>query len=200
MDVNLSKAVERSEWVDHQLSRLIQNLELIATDRHRLAGGAFMVALDVHSAIAALTRRNNLPSAFMLSRSIWEAIVRGFWLLECASDEQIKKFIDDTSNQKTWNMIQDLEAKGSFDSDTLSSIHAHNSRRLNAMNHVGGPLLVRCNSERGIEFNFDSDEIGECLGNACANALLAALGLAQAAADEELGKAVFKVQTDAFAN
>jgi hypothetical protein len=198
MDVKVLHAVERSERIDTELKRLIPDLELIATDRRRLAGGAFMVAMDIHSAIAALIRRGNIAAGFVLSRSIWEATVRGFWLLECASDEQIQKFINDTSDRKTWHMIADLEAIGSFDANTLSSIHSQNSRRLNAMNHVGGPLLVRCNSERGIEFNFDDDEVIECLGNASANALLSAVGLAQAAANDVVAEAIFKVQTEAF--
>lgn len=191
-------AVERSERIDCELNRLIENLKLIATDRHRVAGGAFMVALAVHTAISGLIRQGNTPVAFILSRSIWEATVRGFWLLECATDEQIQKFIADNSDQKTWHMIKDLETKGSFEPDTLSSINARNSRRLNAMNHVGGPLLVRCISERGIELNFDDDEKVECLDNASTLAILAAHGIAQAAVNGKAAQAILKLQSDEF--
>lgn len=198
VDVGVLQAVERSERIDCELNKLIEGLELIATDRRRVAGGAFLVALAVHTAISALIRQGNTPVAFILSRSIWEATVRGFWLLECATDGQIQKFIADTSDRKTWDMIKDLEATGSFEPDTLSSINAHNSRRLNAMNHVGGPLLIRCNSERGIELNFDDCEKIECLENASALAILSALGIAQAAVNSEVAQAIFKIQSAEF--
>lgn len=191
-------ALEHAERIDAELTRLLNDLDLINTDRRRLAAGAFMVALDVHTSIARLVRCGNHPSAFILSRSIWEATVRGFWLLECASDEQLDAFVNDALDRKTFHMIRDLEATGSFEPDTLSSIHANNWIRLNAMNHVGGPLIVRCNSERGIEYNFDEAEIVECLGNASANALLSAIGLAQSAVNPELGRAIFGLRADAF--
>lgn len=193
--MDLRGAIERAERIDTKLRAMTEGLELIPTNRRRLAGAAFMVVLDIHAEMPSLVRRGNVGIAFILLRSIWEATVRGFWLLECATDDQIGRFIADTLGRKTWDMIADLE-NGSFDKATLSSIHSHNSRKLNAMNHIGGPLLVRYNSESGIEPNFDHEEIAECLANATTNALLSAIGLAQAAVNNEIAAAVVKIQAD----
>ena len=193
-------ALKRAERIDKELWKLLDGLDLMNSDRHRLAAGAFMVAMDVHASIFVLIKRGNHPSAFVLSRSIWEATIRGYWLLKCATDEQLESFINDKSDRKTWHMIRELEQSGGFTADTLSSIHSSNWKKLNAMNHVGGPLVVRCNSERGIENNFEVPEILECLGHASSNALLAAVGLTQAANKFELGKAIFDLQADAFGN
>lgn len=196
--MKLRETLERSDTLDRKLSDLVFNLKLPNSDRCRAAGGAFMVALDAHTSIIRLLRAGNTPSAFMLSRSIWEAVVRGFWLFESASDVQLAKFIEDRLDRKSWHMIQDLEASGGFDANTLSEIHAANSKRLNAMNHVGGPLIVRCNSERGVEYNFTDQEKMECLNHASAIAALAAVGLAQLADDITLGQRIFALQDELF--
>lgn len=192
-------ALERAERIDRDIWKLIDGLDLIPTNRRRLSAGAFMIAIDIHSSMASLVRQGHYPTAFILSRSIWEATIRGFWLLECATEEQLDRFVEDKAAVKTWPMIRALEESGSFEADTLSSIHANNWPRLNAMNHIGGPLVMRCNSESGVEYNFEGEEIVECLGNASVNALLSAAGLAQAAVNPELGKAIFELQVDVFA-
>lgn len=89
-----------------------------------------MLALDIHIATAVPMRRGSIPSAFILSRTIWGATVRGFWPLECAREEQIQKFIAHASGRKTWQMIEEWEARKSFDFKTLSGICSNNSRRL----------------------------------------------------------------------
>lgn len=196
--MGLASALEAAERIEREAGALLNGLSLIPTKRRRLAGGALLIALDIQGTITAAIRHRHYPSAFILSRSIWEAMVRGFWLLECAEEEQLDRFENDKLNMKTFEMIKSLESAGSADASTLSHIHSSNWKRLNAMNHVGGPLVVRCNSEDGVAYNFDPDELVECLNHASSIALLSGMGVAQAAVNTEVCHALFRLQTELF--
>lgn len=192
--MDLSAALTRAATIDREISLLLDGIELLNTDRRRLAGGAFAIALDIHSSIAVLIERGNYPTAFIASRSLWEAYIRGCWLLKCATDDQLTRFAQDKLNLKTWPMIEALESEGGFEKETLSKLHENNWPRLNAMNHISGPLVVRFNSESGIEANFDDDEILECLTHASNLALLAASGVAEAAVNHDVMMKLWDVQ------
>ena len=183
-DAALAEAKEAHD----ALCRLVDGQELPATLRGRLAAGCFWIALDLHAAIILLIERGMIASAFVLSRPIWEALIRGLWLSECADGEALLRFKDDKDSLKPWPMIQALEQKDAFDSRVLSKVHEADKQRLNTTTHIGGPLAVRCNSGEAIENNFDPAEITECLNNANAIAGLAALGIARLSDNGEMAE------------
>lgn len=199
LDQDVAHALVRAERVDRDLTKLLNGLDLIGTDRLRLAAGALMIALDIHTSIAQLVRARLYPTAFILCRSLWEATVRGYWLFNCATDEQLARFVDDKLDYKIACMINALEQSGAFEVNALTEIHRHNWARLNAMTHVGGPLVVRCNSSDGVQHNFDNAEIVECLGYATAIALLAATGVAEVSNNIAIGTAIATLNLEAFA-
>lgn len=196
--MDLDAALKQSAFVDQAITSLVNRVSMVNTDRRRLSGGAFLVALDIHASMLSLAQRGNYPSMFILSRPIWEANIRGYWLLKCATDDQLTLFLKDRDKLKAWKMIEELEAAGSFERGSLSAIHSNNWPRLNTMTHVSGPLIARCNSTKEIAYDFDAGEIIEVLQNGTAVAILAACGIAESAVDHAMALELSNLMRDTF--
>lgn len=187
MAVNVTaEALDHARTFHRQLCELVDGLDVPANLRMRLSGGCCWIAFDLHAAIITCIERELVASAFVLSRPIWEALIRGLWLVECADDAALLRFQDDKSIPKPWTMIQDLEQTEGFDIGILSKVHANNKSRLDSMTHIGGPLAIRCNTSEHIASNFEPEEIVECLNHANSVAGLAALCLSRLADDGAL--------------
>ena len=182
-DARVNAALHRAAAIQSDLCSRIDGLGINADLRSRMAGGCFWIVLDLHAAIASLVDRGCIASAFVLVRPIWEALIKGLWLLECADQPALKRFHHNQGSPSLARMIQQLERVDGFAVGVLSMAHAQNIGRMHSMTHIGGPLAVRCNSSDMIGSNFDPDEIVECLGHAAAVTMLAALGMAKLADD-----------------
>jgi hypothetical protein len=84
-----------------QISNSLQGLSLKKDLRSRTALACFAIAQQHHAAILILLA-NSPPlhsTAFALLRPLMEATLRGEWILHCASDEQVKFFINGEKKQ-----------------------------------------------------------------------------------------------------
>ena len=86
-----------------------RNLVLPADRRSRMACGCLDLALEHQSGIAVLALHQLFGSAFALLRILYEAYVRGTWLMRCASDAALDKFESDTPLPKFRDLLEEID-------------------------------------------------------------------------------------------
>jgi hypothetical protein len=90
LDVEL-KSSEDTVWKVKQ----ILNGDTTSDDLRSWVGVGFIdQAIEHHSAITLLMRSGKDGSAFALARSVIEILYRGVWLTACATDGEVKKFVE----------------------------------------------------------------------------------------------------------
>lgn len=96
-----SAILGRCEVSDRLSLELRQKLSLPAPccKRHDFASCAVDLALEHHRAIVWLTRSGLLGAAGALLRPLLEATSTAFWLVYCASDDQVERFAVDPANE-----------------------------------------------------------------------------------------------------
>ena len=156
-------------WIDQHTSRLT----LPADERSLLALGCFDVAIEHQAAIALLHSSSLHGSTFALLRVLAESLVRGLWLLHCASEAELEKFkkgkVDKTFDQ----LVREFEAKIGTPSGVLSGFKATTWSALNGFTHTGFHQVSRRHSHGRVEANYPDQEVAHALGVAGALGLIA---------------------------
>src|SRR5258708_8147975 len=168
------------------INRALHDLSLPSSDRTRIAGACFAVALEHHHAVVILLRERLNGSAFALMRSAYEAYVRGVWLALCATDSQLRSFIDGIEPPKLGVMLEAIETIPTFEGKTLSYVKAENWKSMCSYTHTGALQVQRWNTSEAITSRHSPEEIEEVLSFTSAFAFLSALGVAMLPNNESL--------------
>ncbi|MGB3091747.1 MAG: DUF5677 domain-containing protein, partial [Candidatus Zixiibacteriota bacterium] len=143
-------------------------------------------ALEHHKSIVLLIDNALYGSAAALIRLLFEAYVRGVWLLYSASDEEIEQFKDDKLNKAFGELIADLESREPFDGGTLSHVKEVSWKAMNSLTHSGLSQVARRITSDAITPNYTDEELKDVLETANSIGVLAAVAIACMAGDEEL--------------
>lgn len=150
------------------------------------------IALEHQKSIVLLTAHHLYGSAAALVRLIFEAYIRGVWLLYCASEEELQQFKDDELDKKFYKLVDDVEKHEAFNVGTLSHVKEKSWKIMNSFTHSGFYQVVRRNKSGEIAPNYTDEEIKDVLETANSFAILTAVAIANMANNEELAKSVFK--------
>lgn len=156
-------------WIDQNTS----GVTLPADERSMLAIGCFDVALEHQAAIALLHSSELYGSAFALLRVLAESLVRGLWLLHCASDTQLQKFKRGKIDGQFADLITELETKWGTPSGVLSNFKEKAWSALNGFTHTGFHQVSRRHSPGKVEGSYLEHELVKALGVAGALGLVA---------------------------
>jgi len=151
----------------------------------RAAGSCLGIAQDHHHAIVVLLDARLYASCFALLRVAFEAYVRGEWLALCATDTQVRKFLNGREPPNIDKLLGALERKDAFKEGRLSLIKKRNWKALCGYTHTGGIHVQRWNTSDGIEANYSIAELLEVLRFADIVATLSVLGVLSLADDAE---------------
>lgn len=131
-----------------------------ANDRAIIAAACQDVALEHHKAIVLSTRYSFHASAFGLVRLQFEAYIRGAWLRDCASDEQVSVFKErDKLDRNFGQLIADLECQEAFNVGVLSRIKCQSWKEMNSFTHTGILQVVRRITSTGVEAIYSEEEV-----------------------------------------
>lgn len=161
--------LELIAWIDQHTSALI----LPADERALIALGCFDVALEHQAAIALLHSASLNGSAFALLRVLAESLVRGLWLLHCATDTELQKFKKGTIDKTFDQLVKEFEGTIGTPSGVLSGFKASAWKALNGFTHTGFHQVSRRHSPGKVEANYPEQEIAQALGVAGALGLIA---------------------------
>jgi len=196
--MNLENEIQVSEQFVQWLNQKIDGLQIKPDDRFRLAAGCLDIALEHQKSIVLLTVHHLYGSAASLVRLIFEAYVRGIWLLYCASDEQLDQFKNDKLDKRFYELLEDIEKHEAFKVGTLSYVKEKSWKIMNSLTHSGFYQVTRRNKVGEIAPDYTNEEIIDALQTANSFAILTAIAIADMAHNERLAKEVFEKGMDYF--
>ena len=126
--------------------------------RGRTGVSILQLSLDIDDAIIVLLEANLPGPAWSLARPLFEGYVRGFWILNYASDEEVEKFL----NGKCPLFPGLLNAIGNDAESGGAWIHANKDANLNSfhdLTHGGSEHVKRRNNEDTVEPNYPEHEL-----------------------------------------
>lgn len=183
-DKQLNDANAYGEW----LRLAVHERSLPANNRVRAAAPCFAIAQDHHHAIVVLLDARLYASCFALVRVALEAYVRGEWLALCATDAQVRKFLNGREPPKIDVLLSALERTDAFKEGVLTLIKKRTWKALCAYTHTGGLHVQHWNTSDGIEPNYPIEELLKVLRFADVVATLSVLGVVSLMNDEQLAE------------
>lgn len=183
------KSEELLAWLVANTSNFELSVATLGEKRVRAGVACLHLAMETHEAILVLLKKPLVGVAAALVRVIVEAYVRGAWILYCATDEQVNKWVDKDEREPTFReMVLAIEAHPGFRGSELSRLVGRAWNAMNSYTHCGALQITRLNTIDGVEPNYTIEECQEFLRLADGMALAAAGILAELAGKEELSR------------
>ena len=162
--------VELVKWINKHTA----GLTLPADERTQIAIGCFDVALEHQGAIALLHSARLPGSMLALLRVLSESLVRGLWLHECATEQQLQKFKKGSLDKKFDLLVKEYEAKIGTPNGVLSGFKLSAYKQMNDFTHTGFLQVSSRHAPGFVGPNYSEDDLGKALGVAGALGLVAA--------------------------
>jgi hypothetical protein len=167
------------------------DLHLKNDSRHRAAGVCFDVAREHHLAILQLLDRTPSlhVSAVALVRPLFDAYVRGMWLWQCASDEQLEKYLQKSKLPDMRSLIKAVEGASDMadEGSGLRMIYEESWPILSGFTHAGAEFVHRYSVGPTLEPDFSEEELCRAVRFVSRIGLVTAVSMAHIAGD--LGRA-----------
>tara|TARA_R110001592_G_scaffold1909_1_gene11816 strand:- start:427 stop:1023 length:597 start_codon:yes stop_codon:yes gene_type:complete len=170
MSSEFDKLMDVVAWIDENAS----GISLPSDERSLLASGCFDSAIEHQAAIALLYSSSLYGSMFSLLRVITESLVRGLWILNCATEKEIIKFKKGRLDKKFDTLIKEYEAKIGDTNGVLSQFKKTAWNPMNGFTHTGFIQVSRRHSPGKLGGNYEQVELSHALGVAGALGLIAA--------------------------
>lgn len=150
----------------------LDDLQIPQDRRVLIAVSCYDLVYEHQLAVACLVRSAIYGSAFALARPIFEAYVRGVWLKNCATEEQLQHFVDD-KQISFGKILAEIEFLDGFSNGVLSTLKKNAWNAMNSYTHGGVQQAARRLNGNFIEPNYSQTEIVNVLRIADAFSLLA---------------------------
>ncbi len=146
----IDQLIRRSRELEDELSVFMELRP--AWSAARIASSVFMlgVAFEHGCSVRLLIEQGNLTSAFGLARLQYEALVRGVWLIQAASDEQVENIHRDLTQESIERLPMVVEMlkslPGNAQPGVLANLLDFQSKSLKPLNsfvHSGAHALQR---------------------------------------------------------
>ena len=132
-------------------------------------------------------------SALALVRLLFEAWIRGLWILRAASDEEVDRAGDDSFPKDFGYLIAQLEKSGgAVEAGMLSAVKAENWTTLNSWTHTGFRQVGARFTASGLGHGYTDEEVLGALEWADGVSLMAVVEFARIAEDNDLGVAALE--------
>lgn len=190
--MRVEKEIKEAERIIQWLDKKIDGLEISSEDRFRVAAGCLDMALEHHKSLVLLIANDLYGSAMALVRLVFESYIRGCWLAYCATEAQIRKFLDDKLDKEFFELIADIEKHEAFNAGTLSLVKETSWTVMNSFTHSGFMQIARRNTSTSIVPNYTDEELIDAIETGDSFSLLTAIAIADLAGDEKLAKEVFE--------
>ena len=182
IEAQFQRAKETMLWVHSRLDGL-KLPGMPTSKRQAMAAACFHVAVEHEQGILVLIDDKVYASAFALMRVLFEAYLRGLWLLHAASDEEINRAGKDKFPGAS-EAVKALETKGY----SLTKIKAHSWSRLCSYTHTGYQQIGARLTPVGLGYDYKDEEVVDALTLANNVVLLAVIEFAQLADSEALAR------------
>jgi hypothetical protein len=175
------------------------NIPLPTDERSLIAQGCLDVAIEHQAAILLLHKAELLGSMFALLRILAESLVRGIWLMNCATEAELKRFKQRGIEKEFGALIAEIEAQPGHTNQALSTMKITGWKALNDFTHTGYSQVLRRHGTGFVGGNYPEEEVAKVLSVAGALGLVAAGALIQMIGKPELGVAAIE-RMEQYAN
>jgi len=182
----IDDALHQSErWIG-QCVALVNTLTVPSSNRSRVAAALHQLSIEHFTGIHVLVGTGVHSAAFALYRPQLEAYVRGAWYHRCATDEQVQDFIRGEEPPSPKTQMTALESVGAFEPGSLLRLKDMTWSNLCDFTHGGTiQVKVRASTLGEIAQNFKSEQVASMLTASATTALLACVGLAAVAENNQ---------------
>lgn len=187
----VNELIQKSESLIQWIEERIDGLSIPDDSRHRLASACFDIAGEHQKAIVLLVACRLYGSAFSLIRQIFEAYIRGAWLLHCATHTELERFKCDRY-KKIAQLIDAIERLDAYNDGTFSRFRTESWKAMNSFTHTGFSHVVRRMTENSIEPNYEESEILKTLNVANSFGLMSAIETALMAKNEDIANEILE--------
>lgn len=141
----LSVSGEISHWLHMHTNETVLN-QMVFRENYAIC--LLQQALDVEDGIRVLLEKNLPGAALALARPLFECYVRGVWLLNVATDEEVDKFRIGNEHFKIGTLIDAIKKSSETDSEWIDATKTGYIKILNDLTHGGtSQILQRCSSD-----------------------------------------------------
>lgn len=156
--MSLLKSIDRAKEFSIWLHERTNNKAIPSGERERTGVSILQLSLDLDDAILILLDARLFGPALTLARPLFEGYVRGVWLLQFASADEISNFI----NGKCPNIYELLKAIG--EDKTSGGAWMHTSKNANLsffhdLTHGGSEHVKRRLTQEAVEPNYPEQEL-----------------------------------------
>ena len=185
----LEKRLKQSDdvlnWVHSKLDGL-QIPELAHDKRVQLGSACLHVSLEHSQAIVILMHERLYGSALALIRPLFEGFVRGLWLMQAATVEDIDRAGQD-SFPNFAELVVALEPPSGENSDgLLSQIRTHRWRELCSYTHTGFRQIGARLTAEGLGYDYKESQLHDALLWADGIAIMLTMSFAYLAKNQTL--------------
>ena len=173
--VRIMNIIDKSKDLSSWLNDKVDGLQIHGDEKTRVVAGCFDIVLEHQQACTILAENKLYGSAFALARSVFEAYIRGIWLRECATDDQVQSFLKDDFRINFQAMIDDIEQIEEYATGVLAKAKKAGWPLLNSLTHTGFNQVIRRNTDDSIEPNYSEQDIETIINFVNSTALLAGL-------------------------
>jgi hypothetical protein len=160
--MTLQSVIEGTQNFINLIGDSIDDVDFEWSNKNIAAAGCLHIALEHHGAIALLVKESHKGSAAALVRPLFESVLRGSWLYECATDEQAESFLNDKIPD-LGAIVKDLETKPFFKEMKIANLKKRIWGGLCSYTHSGGLHVTRRVSSSEVTQNYSDEEIVEML-------------------------------------
>lgn len=184
--MKLTPALEYHKALGNWVMKFLGGKKLAASRRIALSAGCFDVAIEHHNGIVMLCKNGYFGSACALIRVIFEACVRGVWLHECATEEEISQYENDTLDKKFHQILPAVEQLEGFNEGVLGSVKSEYWGAMNSFTHTGILQVSRRLSSDSLGPHYSDEDVTKVLNFSGSMCLFAALQIALLIGDSNL--------------
>jgi hypothetical protein len=180
------------QWIDSNT----KGIEISGDRRQQIAAACFDVAIEHQTAIALLCDFHLFGSMYAMIRVLIESVIRGLWILYCATDEELDRFETHGIDKYFGDLIKEIENVIGDDRLTLSQMKTNAWNALNDFTHTGYIQITRWHGNGKLGSNYPEEDVIKCINAAGAYGLIASMQLSLMAKQEDFAKAHLKKITD----
>lgn len=174
LTMNLAQRLEKSSNLMMHIDQKLDGLSLKSGMAAEASGALLHLSLEHFGAIVVLLKNGLSASAAALVRLQYEALIRGMYYYQCASEEDAELFFSGKSPPHIKDMISSLEMKPGFMSAGFSKVHAREWKTLNSYTHGGSEQVQRRRSGSELLNNYTEADCVNVLKASNAMAIVAA--------------------------
>lgn len=150
----------------------VDGLDIPKSKKNMFATACYDQVIEHQLATCCLVRSRIYGTAFALARLIFDGFVRGVWLENCATEEDVLKYEKDTLDLKFYEYLEAIEALPGFESGVLGKLKKTSWKAMNSFAHSGIHQVSRRLSKNYIEPIYDENEVVEVVKLASSFGLL----------------------------